>query len=179
MGPSGGVGPAAFTSRLKAWLDLIQGGATIAALILAGWWFVRQGEARPRLNVQHHLAHRRVSHLKQILVLDATLSNIGNVPIELRRGKVRLYEITPEDKRITEDDELDDELIDPGETEQLYKEYPLDGDVTSVRVDTFFENSATPGAGWELTTFYDLGSKDAETSVTRGGTPPGRKRKTR
>ena len=104
--------------RIKPWLDVFQVTLTILAFLSAGWWFYRQGTTHPRLKLEHHITHRKVSPTRQFLVIDVVLSNVGNVPLDLKCGKIKVYEILPERKILVNSDDTCNEkerMLEPGE----------------------------------------------------------------
>lgn len=147
---------------MKGWLEIVQITLTIIAFLSAGWWFYRQGQNRPRLKVEHHISHHRLSKDKQLLVVDVTLSNVGNVPLDLKCGKIRVYELIPDKRVIVNGEDTcneEERMLEPGEDDHVSEEFDsLDGDASTVRVYSYFENPTAKGVGWDLVTIYDLES---------------------
>jgi len=152
-----------FRERAKGWLDLLQVALTIAAILTAGWWFHRQGQNRPHLKVEHRVTSRRLSPDRQLLVVDVRMSNVGSIPLSLGEVKIKVYEIRPEG-RVLAYSEQRGKTLEPGEETHVYEEFDqIEGDVSVVRVYSFFENSVTRGRGWDLATIYDMGESGTET----------------
>jgi hypothetical protein len=87
------------------------------------------------------------------------ISNVGNIKVDLKCGKVKVYQIIPEPGvRINPSDECiaGERMLEPGEGDQVHEEYKIDPRVKTVRVYTFFKNPEQPDVGWDLTSFYDL-----------------------
>jgi hypothetical protein len=151
-----------FRETTKGWLEIAQITLTIIAFLAAGWWFYRQGQNRPRLKVEHHISHHRLSKDRQLLVVDVVLTNVGNIPLDLKCGKIRLYELIPERKVLVNSEDACNEgerILEPGEEDHVSEEFDsVGGDVAAVRVYSYFENPAARGIGWDLVTIYDLGS---------------------
>ena len=76
--------------RLKRWLDLFQVALTVLAFLTAGWWFHKQGQNRPHLKVEHHITSRVLSPQQQLLVVDVKMSNVGNIPLNLKQVKTKV-----------------------------------------------------------------------------------------
>ncbi len=181
MSRSTGVSPAVTREGVKGWLEIVQSALTIFAILAAGWWFRTQRQNRPRLKIEHRLTHRRIAKDKQLLVVDAMLSNVGNVKLDLKCGKFKIYEILPvvptERALLVNREDACNEgerVLEPGEGDQVHEEYPLDGNVSTVRVYTFFENPDQKSIGWELTSFYDLQPASVSNSkINTDATPSG------
>lgn len=159
----------------KDWLQMAQSVLTIAAIAGAGWWFLMQRQAQPHLRIEHRVTHRRLAPRRQLLIVDVMLSNVGNTKLDLQCGKIRVFEILPSRALLvnTKDEcNVGERVIEPGEGDQVHEEYEVDGEVSTVRIYSFFQNPKQSKLGWDLTSFYDLDTPDSRTPTTYSNTAP-------
>lgn len=147
----------------KTWVEIFQGLATIAAACAGGWWFWQQGLAKPRAKLDHKITHVQLSRDVILLVVDIEVENIGSTPFTLNCGKVRVWEMRPErDVGIfnVKQNECNVPVHDlaPNEIDNIHVEVDVPGDVTTVRVGSFFPTPGSKGDthGWGVSTFYDI-----------------------
>jgi hypothetical protein len=88
--------------RLVNWKDAtatVQSLATIAALLIGGFWtyktFVRFRQDRPRLSISHAVEHFPLSNHRTLLVVKEKLSNIGPVALQPTMGGIRVIQLLP------------------------------------------------------------------------------------
>jgi hypothetical protein len=92
----------------RDWALTAEAAANVAqtiALIAAGWWtyrlFVRQRHDRVRANLTHAIVVLgRIGDL-QLLRVEVTVQNIGNVVFSPPKGQVKLYQVVPFEEGVT------------------------------------------------------------------------------
>lgn len=82
-------------NRIERWsyiAQIIESGAAVGALALAGWWFVEQRESYARADLSQSIAV--VGLERGTVAVEATVSvkNAGNRLLRLHRARVRLQE---------------------------------------------------------------------------------------
>ena len=73
-------------SRWVVWksrIDLVQSLAMVVVLVLGGWWFLRQEQSTEKLNPVVQVESRHVAPSAALLMVQVTLTNVGQVPVEL------------------------------------------------------------------------------------------------
>ena len=86
---------------LKLAADIVQGVATVAAIVIGGvfawrnlWWF---RTFHPHITITHSVSHRPVGTQYIHLAVVAILYNSSRVKVEIREGKFRLAQVSPID----------------------------------------------------------------------------------
>lgn len=175
----------AVMSELKEFADLILSIASIAAIIVGGWWtymlFVRKRQIFPRANTNHQVTHKPITDEKLLLHLSITISNVGDVLIELIEGDVRIYQVIPPPSDVLDfinsggkpvpsgDTEADWDVVDekehkckidiePGESHIIPYDFFINSDVKTIKVYSYFMNVRRHDRliGWRLITIHDL-----------------------
>jgi hypothetical protein len=147
---------------------------TISAIIAAGGWFIWQSASHPKLKIDHRISHRTSARNPQkdvLLAIDVLLSNVGNVPIRLDCGHLKVFDINPGEQRLLWSPPggcLPSMTIEPGEGDQVHEEITIGSEVQTVRMRSFFTNSQAKarGDGWEYISLYDLQKEPAESQTT-------------
>ena len=175
-------------AALKDFIGALGALLTIVAIIVGGIWsyllFIRTRQHYPRANLIHHIVHKSITKDKTLLHVAATISNAGDILLQLASGETRVQQVTPSPpdilKVIRQDQdpvargqtEIEWPLIghrqaqwskgqfeiEPGESDTFACDFIVDADVESVSVYSYFKNEEKRERelGWSVTTHYDL-----------------------
>jgi hypothetical protein len=169
----------------------VQSIVTTLAIIAGGIWFMRQGSNRPRLKIQHNIAHKAFNDgsKKVHVVAEVLISNVGNVVVEIPCGRINVKQVLPaptpghisatvlqkpDHQRGNELCSFQDYTIEPGEGDQVYSTFDVDDTVQAIQFDSFIPNQHKPNEGWGLQSFYDLSASSAGNTKSsyQDATPP-------
>ncbi len=169
-----------FLSRAKDFYKTLYYIAAICAMIFAAHWFTQQEKALYNANTYHSVSHYNINKRLYLLILEITIDNIGNVPIEIDYLRIWIQEILPLaiDKKellplvqlhpnkqikwpyIREIEERGAQIkikkIKPGEKEKIVRHFVIEkqkGDHL-VKITSEIENKEEKPAGWTQTTLY-------------------------
>jgi len=170
----------AILGKVKDIAGIFQAVATTIAISAAGIWFFCQGIHSPKANVSHLVTHRQISDDWNWVHVAVTIKNVGQRPITLKYGKVRIQKIYPLETKIHKQllnmknpvsekscvvdwpepckpltPPLDCNIW-PGEEERLEFEFIIPTTIETVKIYSFFEKQKTPQLGWSETTIYKL-----------------------
>ena len=140
-------------------------------------------ESAPHVTVTQTVTHRRIGDSYVHLMVTATLYNSSKVKMDFRRGYFRFQQISPITdsevenlyadvfvdgkhrdfqwellKTVERNWEINDIIIEPGESHQETCEFIVIAEVETVLIDTFFYNPRQPAIpqGWGTTSVYDI-----------------------
>jgi len=86
-------------SNIKDIADILQAIVIVIASIVAGYWtlwlFRRRRQSYPRATLKHEVSHKVMSNGRVLLNLATTISNIGEVKIELPSAQTWVYQVLP------------------------------------------------------------------------------------
>jgi hypothetical protein len=188
----------------KSLVSVLESIAKIAALGAAGWWtfvlFVQKREKYPRARTTHSLVLLGKIGGHNILRLSVKVENLGNVLIDLRRGRVSIQSVRPmpdawkeailEGGTISRIDggefpwpNLDDfpfewgengYRIEPLESEEFHFDLTLGIAIEAVQVYSYFKNLTEKGRelGWNCTTVQPIPRGDDYGEQTASSTHP-------
>lgn len=174
---------------IKDILDIAQSLSIILASITAGiwalWLFKARRQSHPRAKIKHKISHRTIINGKVLLSIVVTISNIGEVLIQLEKSQIRVSQVLPPKDELL--DRLDPKAsftldekkssitlwpeigywpddwnhkIEPGESRQVSAHFVIEPDVEIVLIYSHITNvkESNPNLdlGWELETLYDL-----------------------
>src|ERR1700730_7622719 len=83
---------------LTLWKDvigIIQSVATVVALVLSAWWFLRQGTVAPHANLTQSIQALKLHEKWRLVTLGVRFANVGAVPISLSFGRVYIARVLP------------------------------------------------------------------------------------
>ena len=167
---------------IKDTFILLQSIITIIALILAGYWFLKQEQSKFRADISHATTHYYNYEDYNIMFLDVEIKNIGNVPIELHYYKVRVRQILPitideckilsSKKKIHELPEIQWNyikeiekkgcepllIIRSGEKEKIHTHFIIDKEVKLVEIESIIKPREKDALCWGLSTLYEFTS---------------------
>jgi membrane protein implicated in regulation of membrane protease activity len=178
--------------------DVIVKIVTISATIIGAIWsyyaFFRQRLKEPRLNVTHEINPLDLPDGKRLLKVYATITNIGQVRVELCVWRLRAEQVLPLTKTaladlakgaftdahghshwnclvegtFSKDDKSFEMALEPGETDRASANLIIIGEVKAVQVYSHFSRTsdARPLVGWPSRTLIDL----REDQTTKGET---------
>ena len=158
---------------LKEKLDIIQAMLTIVAILAAGWWFVKQGFAKPEVRLEHRVTQRRSVDDKGVWLIgiEVRVTNVGKVPVDLKDGTLIVSQVNPVRQQGTEEldrESLDKKLyLDPGEADQAtfqtlllpdnYKTILVQSVYPVPRTFFGFQIPGKPKREWTTETLFDIG----------------------
>jgi hypothetical protein len=167
--------------------------ATVIALAGAAWWtfllFVKKRERYPRARTTHSLILLDEVECYSLLRLSVKVENLGNVLLDLCRGRVRIQVVRPAPEEMRQALLRGEDLprvegyefswpdmdkftlewgkngyrIEPLESEEFYFDFKVAIDVEAVQVYSYFQNvtEKRKEIGWNCTTVQDVqGGKD-------------------
>jgi len=157
----------------KEGVEKIRNLAEIAALILAGGWFLFRGEATSRLNISADVQSLKLTEDVAWLRCDAVLENVGSTKVEITKATARLQKMLPLEpyihKRLeTEDRLLKDQsrvvdwpeideivtaehvVLGPGEKQMLNWEFKVPRPTTVARVYLYLIDGKHGTLGWTV-----------------------------
>jgi hypothetical protein len=146
--------------------------------------FIRKRQKFPRAKLTIELSYRVINRDKNLLSAFVTISNVGEVLLELDSGFAGLQQIIPVHEHLLASINKSEELIkdgkfeaswppikeytlnfhqsgreiEPSEDEEFYFEFLLDSNVETVLFYTYFRNQTKKGRelGWNKIKLYDL-----------------------
>ena len=142
--------------------------ATVGAIALGGYWFLKEERNLPKLNCSISLKERHVANTR-VLFATVSITNVGTVPVELSSLKYRIQKISPVVKLPDRRDRdgtfawLEetftpvpaDVKLAPNETDQIEFEYILPKDVSIIKVYTELYKKDGDQRIWHLSRLYD------------------------
>jgi hypothetical protein len=149
-------------AAMQSIVAMIASGVTAIAIIVGAIWFLQQGQAKKRLVLTETLktfAYENEMNWK-LLSVSVIAENTGHVPVRLSCARVQITEIAPEYKKelaARKGETCNWDFpggieIDPGEKQQLYKEFYVPGDVVSVRASMSLPDVTDKDLyGWTVT----------------------------
>ena len=144
-----GFNPKNRLDQVKTSIDIVQGIATVIALVLGGFWFLGQRPANPNIKLDQTVTWQRVEgDTKNLLhvAIDVRATNIGKVKVDLKPGLIKVFEINPEVSPLFELP-LSSLRLEPGESAQaLFHVQPMYDSVKAIEIVTCYE---VPGSGPE------------------------------
>lgn len=167
--------------------DVVVKIVTISATIIGAIWsyyaFFRQRLKEPRLNVTHEIKSLELTDGKRLLKVYATITNIGQVRVELPIWRLRADQILPLTKTpladlatgtvaftdaqahwdclakgtFSDDDKSFAMVLEPGETDRAAANLVIKSGVEAVQVYSHFsQKGAQRALGWPTRTLVDL-----------------------
>src|SRR5690349_11967863 len=102
--------PKTKTEKWKLAFETIQALLTCCAILAGGWWFFCQQQGHTKASCSHKLSMAMVNNGGTNFwwgCLEVKISNVGQIPVHLTRGilKVSLINPLPEDWSLTADDD--------------------------------------------------------------------------
>lgn len=180
-------------TTLASFASAVESLATVIALAAAGWWtfllFVRKRERYPRARTTHSLIFLDEVDCYKLWRLSVKVENLGNVLIDLCRGRVRIQAIRPAPEELKQALLRGEELprvegyefpwpevdkfalewgnngyrIEPLESEEFHFDFRLTGSVEAVQIYSYFQNltEKRKEIGWNCTTVQNIqGGRD-------------------
>lgn len=151
--------------------------AIVLALVIGGWlgWNALARASHTRVGIEHSVTHKRTFYRKTVLIVAISISNVGDVPVDLRSIKTYVRQLLPSPAGMrpamlafqAEDRGDGGMRLAPGETEDFSYTFFIDAAVQSVSISTHvlhagrsilhaFGRRGQPA--WVLTTRYDCAS---------------------
>jgi len=148
--------------------------------------FIRQRQKFPRAKIEHTLLQYPLPAGKLLLRLTVCISNTGGVLLQVAKANVEIYRVRPwaealvkavesgapiethgpkqklidwpliEAREITGKESFRE--IEPGETDNLYFDFIVDGSLETIFFWTYFHNQAKHGrvVGWNTTSTHEV-----------------------
>jgi hypothetical protein len=169
----------------KAFVDVGSGAATIAAVIIGGFWtwrlYVRQRLGLPRAEVDIAVDHAELATDKRLLHVAIRIVNVGSVVLRPELAEIRVRQVVPVVPSIASTFRRDydpvpqgkEELewpvivgrkwsptceIEPGESDTLHADFVLELEIKLIQIYTFVGNpiKKRKDFGWPHTIFVSL-----------------------
>lgn len=111
----------------KDWVEIFKAFVESVGIIIAGWWtyhlFVKNRMEYPYPKIEHNITHWPLGDGKVYLSVIVTVTNVGNVLLTLKSGKVIVQQIRPllDDLRTLVKEASGDALRE-GKIESLFQE---------------------------------------------------------
>jgi hypothetical protein len=172
---------------ISLWKDLtatVQSIATVLALCVAGWWFLRQGTAAPHANLTHVIQSVKIHDQWRLVRLSVRVANVGVVPISLDSAKVYLARVLPLEDSIKKMIDGGDSPISaasgeiawpsigdpykfdpqaeilPGESETYNFDFLVPTNLCEVMLHSRFSSTARKDLDWSESTLQKVGDCD-------------------
>lgn len=143
--------PKSRIERAKAWIDVIQGAATIVAVFLAGWWFLEQRSINKNIKLDQTVSwEQAVGEDHTLLVaIEVHATNIGKVKVPLGPGLLEVMQANPRTQApvLLYKTRLDPMSLEPGESAQArFHVLAVYDSVKAIQVHSCYE---VPGSAWK------------------------------
>jgi hypothetical protein len=158
-------------SRVSSSASIAQSVLTAIAIIATGVWFLMQGEAEPKANIEHTVIHREINDERTWIRVSIKISNQGKRLLNLESGLFSIHQVLP-----LESDDIPSLTnhkvswpligkpcnrtlnirIEPGEEDCFEHEFIIPHKIQAVEIYSYFQNPENPGYGWQESTVYDL-----------------------
>jgi hypothetical protein len=190
-------------TRWKDWASIAESIAKVVALIVLAIWtyllFIRQRQKFPRAKIEHALVQYPLPAGKVLLRLNVSITNIGNVLLQMSKTNIEISQFRPWPKDLMNDllsgtpiqahgpkqnpivwplvhkreitaPETFKE-IEPNETENIYFDFIVEASLQAFFIWTYFENQTKRGRtmGWNTTSTQEL--QVAQTKEAHGHSP--------
>jgi hypothetical protein len=172
-------------SSLKDSITVIQSCVTIVAVISGAVWYFLRRKRYPRANISQEVIHRKITNEQILVHVTTTVTNIGEVRLEINDGYSRLRVIGPKFDPIIEEKlknhqdphegsltflnwPLDKELklngddgyqdVEPGESGDYYFDFVIENKdkYEVIIIETMLQNNMKPKIFWHKSTVYDI-----------------------
>ena len=176
------------TESAKDLVEIIQLFVVASAIVIGGFFALYKlqifRDFEPYLTVSQEVSHRFVGDNYIHVETTATLHNSSKVKIEIRKGLFRLQQIAPTSdeeisniysqtfvdkeqdylqwptlEEVDRDWDINELIVEPGESHLETYEFVVSKDATSVMVYTYFYNSRfpkSPSEDWGAATVHDI-----------------------
>lgn len=167
---------------IKQYTDVLSDVAVIIGIILGAGWFLFQDQHRPKANISHSISHRELTADATLLHVGVTITNVGNLPLDLKLETIEVMRILPlhaslletltagepliPQGRTTVDWRMDSEqhryeqdphlVIWPNESDTIYREFVVSNSVETIKVYSDFSAKKSPELVWRQESLYDL-----------------------
>jgi hypothetical protein len=168
-------------------------GAIVAGGLWTYLLFIQQRQQYPHVKFEHHVSHQALPGHRLLLMVDITDSNVGTVKASLTSGDLKIYNLEPRDLSDQEINQInsgtqsggeepnalwsivarriltwkaDENVVEPGEMDQLHYEFIVSDDVGPLIIYSYFKNPMITERelGWVTRSIYDP-HKRAESEV--------------
>jgi hypothetical protein len=158
-------------TQIKPWVDVIQGAATVAAVLLGGWWFWEQRSINKNIKLDQTVSWERPASGEAnvfLVAVDVRATNIGKVKADLKPGLLEVTQVNPRTPKptILYTDSLDDVTLEPGESAQArFVILPIYSTVKAIQVHTCYE---VPASAWARIWMPSVDCEHAEHGDSKG-----------
>ena len=161
----------------KDFLSAVQSLATVIALIAAGWWFHAQRQTAPKVKIEQLLSQRGDARdpTMTLVGIEIRVTNIGNVALHLRGGKLGVDDVNPglerkengppEAREVYAADihEID---LEPGEFDQPYfTRFSVSKAIRTLQISTAYPVPGEPGEFWSYRALFDIGNESPKSAA--------------
>lgn len=171
-------------SQLKDIIDIAHNIIVILAIIAAGIWFYLKGQIRPKIDIAHEIICQNIHKDNNLVNVVINIRNIGETPIEIINGIVRLQKIAPLSDDLKKDIDSGVDIIDKnfgivlwpyackekekveyeiknsiyievGETRRIDYDFIIPSDVKMIKLYSYFVDSKNNGK-WKRVSIYHV-----------------------
>jgi hypothetical protein len=165
--------------------------ATVAAIVVGGWWtytrFIKQRTGNVRAALSQAASHRQLTDDDALLRVVLRIENTGAVLMPIEEIRCEIYQVAPptadtlamlEKHELIDRDDYNAQLpciqgytkewakkqveIEPGEFDTFAYDFIVSTEVTTIFIYAHVPNSTkAEGIGWDVSDFYDTKSAGA------------------
>jgi hypothetical protein len=182
------MGPGSLT-QFEMMAKIAETFVTVTAIIIGSLWsyaaFIRNRLKYPKTKIEHKVSSRPVADGKQLLSVDITLANIGEILVTLDCWEINVKQVLPPRGElrhiidrlpgdtgngneiiqwhtlVTKNNQVEAKeitRIEPGEFEQLHYDFLLNSEVKSILIESYFQTVRKRGryTKWGSVTIHDI-----------------------
>jgi hypothetical protein len=157
---------------VKLCIDMVQGLATIVAILAGGYWFFLQRSISPQVKIEQTVTHRPVQGEPgyMLMTVDVRATNVGKVKVDLQPGEFELRQVNP---TLSGDDNkplvafvLKSMTLEPGESDQaLFKTIEVPVEIKTVQVHSDYAVPNETKKFWNLLSAVDVSENSVRTET--------------
>lgn len=153
---------------LKNWVTILQGVATVLAIIAGAIWFYLQRSLKPQIEVVQTVTQRRLANdpASSLVLLDVRVKNIGKTLVPLEPGLLEVMQLNPAPGGPLRSYPLTAPNLEPGESNQvIFKAIQIPDSIKTIQLHTVYK---VPGASgyWNLLSSADIGASASAVAST-------------
>jgi hypothetical protein len=162
---------------VKLYVEVVQGLATIVALLAGGYWFFLQRSTSPEVKIEQTVTHRPVQNEPgfTLITVDVRATNVGKVKVDLQPGEFELRQVNPTLPAASKNGESNKPLLafvlkpmtlEPGESDQaLFKTIEVPVEIKTVQVHSDYAVPHETKKFWNLLSAVDVGENSVRTET--------------
>lgn len=157
---------------VKLCVDVVQGLATIVAILAGGYWFFLQRSINPQIKIEQTVTHRPVQGDPgfMLMTVDVRATNVGKVKVDLQPGEFELRQVNPTLSGDTTKPlvalVLKPMTLEPGESDQaLFKTIEVPVEIKTVQVHSDYAVPHETKKFWNLLSAVDVSENSVRTET--------------